>query len=305
MINGSDTAWVLISTALVMLMTAPEIGNVGVNLEDYESAHPFCAGFVVRNLSPRVSNWRAQGDLAEFMAKHGVAGIAGIDTRAITRRLRIGGAQRAVITRKVDDPAGAVERARKHPSLEGRDLVKEYVEAARAIGARRGTILCKNRIAVLYSHAGAPKRNPGGALAQRPGRPVAVDGFGTEAFDFCRAHAGEIIPLFIVRAGMGEAEPQIAGEVFVALGHAIGAFLAAAVYGTRAHLRRRREHPAPAHQRHLRLAQNGCVFFRLIPLSCLLHSCFDPPTLKLRRASDQSLVRRSAAKAGKLSMRGI
>jgi carbamoyl-phosphate synthase small subunit len=109
----------------IMLMTAPEIGNVGVNLEDYESVHPFCAGFVVRNLSPRVSNWRAQGDLDTFMAKHGVAGISGIDTRAITRRLRIGGAQRAIITRQVNDPAGAVERARKHPSLEGRDLVKE------------------------------------------------------------------------------------------------------------------------------------------------------------------------------------
>jgi carbamoyl-phosphate synthase small subunit len=109
----------------IVLMTAPEIGNVGVNLEDYESVHPFCAGFVVRNLSPRVSSWRAQGDLGAFMAKHGVAGIAGIDTRAITRRLRIGGAQRAIITRKADDAAGAIERARRHPSLEGRDLVKE------------------------------------------------------------------------------------------------------------------------------------------------------------------------------------
>jgi carbamoyl-phosphate synthase small subunit len=113
----------------IVLMTAPEIGNVGVNLDDYESEHPFCAGFVVRNLSPRVSSWRAQGDLAEFMAKHGVAGIAGMDTRAITRRLRIGGAQRAIITRKVDDPAGAVDKARKHPSLEGRDLVKEVTSA--------------------------------------------------------------------------------------------------------------------------------------------------------------------------------
>jgi carbamoyl-phosphate synthase small subunit len=109
----------------IVLMTAPEIGNVGVNMEDDESIHPFCAGFVVRNLSPRVSNWRAQGDLAGFMAKFGVAGIGGIDTRAITRRLRIGGAQRAVVTRQVDDPNRAVESARKHPSLEGRDLVKE------------------------------------------------------------------------------------------------------------------------------------------------------------------------------------
>ena len=109
----------------IVMMTAPEIGNVGVNAEDDESIHPFCAGFVVRDLSPLVSNWRAQGSLPDFMTKHGVAGISGVDTRAITRRLRIGGAQRALVTRKVDDPVGAVERARKHPSLEGRDLVKE------------------------------------------------------------------------------------------------------------------------------------------------------------------------------------
>jgi len=88
----------------IVMMTAPEIGNVGVNPEDFESDRPYCAGFVVRDLSPRVSNWRAQGTLAGLMEKSGVAGITGIDTRAITRRLRIGGAQRAVITRKIDDP---------------------------------------------------------------------------------------------------------------------------------------------------------------------------------------------------------
>ncbi len=113
----------------IVMMTAPEIGNVGVNAEDDESIHPFCAGFVVRDLSPRVSNWRAQSSVPDFMAKHGVAGISGVDTRAITRRLRIGGAQRALVTLKVDDPAGAVERARKHPSLEGRDLVKDVTAA--------------------------------------------------------------------------------------------------------------------------------------------------------------------------------
>ncbi len=113
----------------IVMMTAPEIGNVGVNLEDYESVHPFCAGFVVRNLASRVSSWRSQESLGDFMAKHGVAGIAGLDTRAITRRLRIGGAQRALVTRNVADPAAAVERARKHPSLEGRDLVQEVTSA--------------------------------------------------------------------------------------------------------------------------------------------------------------------------------
>jgi len=114
----------------IVLMTAPEIGNVGVNPEDFESARPWCAGFVVRDLSPRVSNWRAKAGLGALMAEHGVAGITGIDTRAVTRRIRISGAQRAIITRNVADPAAAVARAKAHPSLEGRDLVKDVTCAA-------------------------------------------------------------------------------------------------------------------------------------------------------------------------------
>src|SRR3954447_5690323 len=114
----------------IVLMTAPEIGNVGVNPEDFESSRPWCAGFVVRDLSPRVSNWRASGSLGALMAEHGVAGITGIDTRAVTRRIRISGAQRAIITRSVADPAAAVAKARSHPSLEGRDLVKDVTCAA-------------------------------------------------------------------------------------------------------------------------------------------------------------------------------
>ncbi len=133
----------------IVMMTAPEIGNVGVNADDYESVHPFCAGFVVRNLSPRTSSWRAQGDLGSFLATFGVAGISDIDSRAITRRLRIGGAQRAVITRQVDDPAGAIERARQHPSLEGRDLVKE-VTATEPYDWDQG----------LWQSPGAPRHDP-------------------------------------------------------------------------------------------------------------------------------------------------
>ena len=109
----------------LVTMTAPEIGNVGVNPVDFESAKPWCAGFVVRDLSPAVSSWRASGGLHALLRDAGVAGITGIDTRAVTRRIRLTGAQRAVITRAVADPKAAVERARKHPSLEGRDLVKE------------------------------------------------------------------------------------------------------------------------------------------------------------------------------------
>ncbi|HVR63731.1 MAG TPA: glutamine-hydrolyzing carbamoyl-phosphate synthase small subunit [Polyangia bacterium] len=109
----------------IVTMTAPEIGNVGVNPVDFESPRPWCAGFVVRELSPVVSNWRASGGLDALLRQHGVAGISGIDTRAVTRRIRMTGAQRAVITRAVDNPAAAVEKARRHPSLEGRDLVRD------------------------------------------------------------------------------------------------------------------------------------------------------------------------------------
>jgi carbamoyl-phosphate synthase small subunit len=109
----------------IVTMTAPEIGNVGVNPVDFESARPWCAGFVVRDLSPAVSNWRASGGLHQLLADANVAAITGIDTRAVTRRIRLSGAQRAIITRDVANPAAAVEKARKHPSLEGRDLVRE------------------------------------------------------------------------------------------------------------------------------------------------------------------------------------
>jgi len=114
----------------LITMTAPEIGNVGINAVDFESSRPWCAGFVVRDLSPSVSSWRSENDLGVFLAQHGIPGITGIDTRAITRRLRTTGAQRAVITRKVGEPAAAVAQARKHPTLDGRDLVREVTAAS-------------------------------------------------------------------------------------------------------------------------------------------------------------------------------
>src|SRR5262245_31219478 len=87
----------------IVAMTAPEIGNVGVNPEDLESTRPFCAGFVVRQLSPVVSNWRAQEDLDVFLARHGVVGVAGIDTRALTRRLRVTGSQIGFLDTQTQD----------------------------------------------------------------------------------------------------------------------------------------------------------------------------------------------------------
>jgi carbamoyl-phosphate synthase small subunit len=112
-------------------MTAPEIGNVGVNPEDFESDRPHCAGFVVREQSPVVSSWRAPCDLECLLRQHGIVGIAGVDTRALTRRLRTVGSQMGFLSTAPMPPAEAVRRARAAPRIEGRDLVREVSCAAR------------------------------------------------------------------------------------------------------------------------------------------------------------------------------
>jgi carbamoyl-phosphate synthase small subunit len=109
----------------IVVMTAPQIGNVGWNPEDLESARPWLSGFVVRELSPVVSNWRSKNTLADVLAEAGILGLEGVDTRALTRRLRNQGSMRGLVsTEKVSD-AALVERVRSTPGLEGRDLVRE------------------------------------------------------------------------------------------------------------------------------------------------------------------------------------
>src|SRR5262249_49902277 len=112
----------------IVVMTAPEMGNVGWNPEDLESAAPRAQAFVVRELSPVVSNWRARARLDEILAEAGVPGISGVHTRARRRRLRDGGALRGIVTssppQKLSD-AALVEAVRRTPGLEGRDLVRE------------------------------------------------------------------------------------------------------------------------------------------------------------------------------------
>ncbi len=111
----------------IVTMTVPEIGNVGVNPEDDEAARPFLSGFVVRELFREPSNWRARGSLDEWLGEHGVPGIAGLDTRALVRRIRDRGFQTGVLSTdpRRQDEAELVARARSAPELEGRDLVAE------------------------------------------------------------------------------------------------------------------------------------------------------------------------------------
>jgi carbamoyl-phosphate synthase small subunit len=109
----------------IVCMTYPEIGNVGINADDAESAGIHVEGFVVKDYRPRPSNWRSEMALGEYLERAGVPGIEGIDTRALVRHIRSHGAQEAVISSVRLDPERLVGRAKASPGLIGRDLVKE------------------------------------------------------------------------------------------------------------------------------------------------------------------------------------
>ena len=108
----------------IVVMTYPLIGNYGVNLEDVESARPWVRGFVVKELSPVVSNFRASDDVDQYLRKHNIIGLSGVDTRAITRKLRIQGAMRGYLTTEDVSNAELVERVLASPQMKGQDLVQ-------------------------------------------------------------------------------------------------------------------------------------------------------------------------------------
>src|SRR5437588_642936 len=109
----------------IVTMTYPLIGNYGVNRQDIESWRAHVAGFVIRELSPVVSNWRADSSLAEYLEENDIPGIQGIDTRALTKKLRVRGALNGFISTEDVGDAIAVQRAREWPGLTGVDYVKE------------------------------------------------------------------------------------------------------------------------------------------------------------------------------------
>ena len=109
----------------IVTMTYPLIGNYGVNDQDIESWRPHAAGFVIRELSPVVSNWRADHSLASYLEQNGIPGIQGIDTRALTKKLRVRGAMKGFISTQPISDEEAIERAKNWPGLLGVDYVKE------------------------------------------------------------------------------------------------------------------------------------------------------------------------------------
>jgi len=111
----------------LVAMTYTQIGNVGVNPEDEESARIFLRGFIVKEVFHQPSNWRSRESLDAYLARHGVPGISGLDTRALVRRIRDGGFQMGVLCTDPErlDEAALVEQARRAPGLDGRDLAAE------------------------------------------------------------------------------------------------------------------------------------------------------------------------------------
>ncbi|MGD2295787.1 MAG: glutamine-hydrolyzing carbamoyl-phosphate synthase small subunit [Candidatus Aminicenantes bacterium] len=109
----------------IVTMTYPLIGNYGCNPEDVESRKPWVEGFVIKELAALPSNWRKQETLVDFLKKHKIVAIQGVDTRKLTKIIRSGGAQRALITTQNEDIKSLQKRVKKIPSIIGADLASE------------------------------------------------------------------------------------------------------------------------------------------------------------------------------------
>jgi carbamoyl-phosphate synthase small subunit len=154
----------------IVTMTAPQIGNYGVNPEDTEAAAPMCSGFVVREISPVVSNWRATLSLPDYLRKHGIPGLSEIDTRALTKKLRVNGAMKCCLSTLPLTDEEAVTRARNWQDMAGSDYVKD--------------VSCKEPY--VWRADDAANHNapyfPVGTTMNAPGIPAKT--FRVAAFDF-------------------------------------------------------------------------------------------------------------------------
>jgi len=125
--------------AQIVTMTYPLIGNCGINRQDVESWKPHVSGFVIRELSPVVSNWRSDLSLADYLIENAIPGIEGIDTRALTKKLRVYGAMKGFISTEGVPAEEAIEKARAWPGLSGVDYVKEVTHSKPFLWDESGT----------------------------------------------------------------------------------------------------------------------------------------------------------------------
>src|SRR5688572_478418 len=213
----------------IVVMTAPMIGNYGVNAEDTESGKVQVAGFCVRELSPTFSNWRASGSLDEYLRLNGIVGLTEVDTRALTRHLRSAGAMRAGIAPAEIAVEDFMKRILAHPRMEGLDLTcgvstpnaydvpaageEQFHVLAYDFGVKRHSLKYLSergcRITTFPADARVEElleQNPDGLfLSNGPGDPEAVE----HALETIRAFAQKEIPIFGICLGH-----QLLGRAF-------------------------------------------------------------------------------------------
>jgi carbamoyl-phosphate synthase small subunit len=210
----------------IVVMTAPQIGNYGVNPEDAESRRPWVEGFVVKEYSRVSSNWRARQSLDDYLKHAGIVGIEDIDTRALTKHIRDSGAQDGVLSTVDLDEQRLIAKAKASPGLVGRDLVRDVTcekpfewtegtwKSPSRTSTRRVTVYdfgVKHNILRSLVSAGCrvtvvPATTPaaevlasrpdGVVLSNGPGDPAAV----TYAVDAARALVG-CVPIFGICLG--------------------------------------------------------------------------------------------------------
>lgn len=114
----------------MIVFTYPELGNTGVNPDDEESSGPQVRGAIARNICDRPSNWRSTMSLPDYLKQHNIPGIYGIDTRALTRKIRVVGAMNGGISTEILDETELLEQVQAAPSMEGLNLVREVTTTA-------------------------------------------------------------------------------------------------------------------------------------------------------------------------------
>lgn len=217
----------------IVTMTYPLIGNYGVNAEDVESRRIFLSGFVVKEASKIVSNWRADSlTMDDYLRKNNIVAIEGVDTRAITKHIREAGAMNAVITTEEKySEADLVERAAQSQHLEGLDLVKDVIHPEPFEWRRKGKHhvvvydcgvkynILRNlaevdcRVTVIPARATAEEilaQKPDGVLLSNgPGDPAAVD----YAIETTKGLIGKV-PIFGICLGHQMLGLALGGETF-------------------------------------------------------------------------------------------
>ena len=138
-VNGEVTGEIVFNTSMtgyqeiltdpsykgqIVTMTYSEIGNYGVNLDDFESQKPQVEGFVVKEMSKIKSNWRGTKTLKEYFEEYKIVAMEGVDTRKLTRHIRKAGAMRAILSTRDFSKGSLLKKVKNSPSIIGRDLVK-------------------------------------------------------------------------------------------------------------------------------------------------------------------------------------